>query len=122
MDNDFDTSGRIIINFPDFYFTLFIGLQNRVNQRSSGLPEWYFIDYQRFLFKFGNLGTYPYGSAPQTVIVSGNINQSSCRKIRIQFKTLSLKMGNRSINELIKIMRENFRSQSHSNSLHSLCQ
>ncbi len=49
MNNNFNMACRIIIDFPDLDLSLFIGLQDGIDQRSGGLAERKFGNDKGFL-------------------------------------------------------------------------
>ena len=110
----------IIVHFLDLDLPFIVCLQDRFDHGGSRSSVWNFTDNQCFVIQFRDFRTDFHRTATLTVIIFGDIDITSCLKIRIQSKVFVFQISDWSIQQFIEVMRQYFGRKSHSDPFHTL--
>ena len=108
-----------LFGFFDFYFSFFAGFDDGVLDGSGGRTERNFPNHQRFFVQLLNLSPDAHFSAPQSIVIVGNINVSSRWKIRKEGKRLTFENGDGGFEQFHKIVRHDLGRKPDGNPFHT---
>ena len=96
------------------------GLRDTLAQGVHRLGIRQFTNHQRLVVELLDLGTHLQQTAPLTVVVLAHINATASGEVGIQGKWLPFQVGNGRLTDLIIVMRQDLRAQSHGNAFSTL--
>ena len=98
------------------------GLRDTLTQGVHRLGIRQFTNHQRLVVELLDLGTHLQQTASLTVVVLAHINATASGEVGIQCKWLPFQVGNGRLTDLIIVMRQDLRAQTHGNALGTLSQ
>ena len=122
MHHDLHLVGRQVIHLFDLDLALLVGLDDRLFDRLRCCRERNFGDHERTLIHLRYSRTHLHCATAQTIVISARIHQTSRREVGQQLKILPLQMRYAGRDELVEVMRQDLRCQTHGNTLGSLRQ
>ena len=87
---------------------------------ACGLAEGYFGNGERAVVDFLDFGSYLHRAASLSVVVLGDIEESARHEVGIERKRLFSQIGDCRVDYLVEVVGQDFRRQTHSDSLDSL--
>ncbi len=122
VDHDLHLVGRKVVDAFDLDLALFVGLDDRLLDRlrsgrvgNLGYREGAFVD-------LGDARAHLNHAAAQTVIVTARVHQSSRREIGQQHEILASQMGYAGVYQLVEVVGQDLRRQTHRDAVGSLRQ
>ena len=118
---DFHLGGRVVVHLSDFYFSLFVGLEDAVYDGRGGLSERNLADGERLVVELLYLCPDLDRAAPHSVVVTCHVDASAREEVRIEPELLAAEVADGRVAKLAEIVREYLGRKSHGDAFGSLC-
>ena len=122
MHLNFHLRSRVVVHFLGLNLTFIYRSQYRVDEGGGGFAKRNFLDNQRLVVQFLNLGPHFQRSAPLSVVVFLHVNAATCGKVGIQLELFTSEIMYRRLANLIQVVWQNLRTQSYGNAFRTLRQ
>ena len=120
VDDDLDLIRSVVVDFLDLDFTLVVGFDDRFLDRLGRRAVGYLGDRERPLVDLVDPRADLDRPAAQSVVVPRHVAQPARREIGIELERLAAQIGDRRVDQLVEIVRQDFRRQSDGDSLDAL--
>ena len=128
MNQDFHARRRHVLHLAHLDLAFLGGLQDAVDElagllrRTRGLAEGYLRDGEGLGVALLDFRTHPHHAASLAVVVFRHIDAAPRGEVRIELEGLVVEISDSRIAQLVQVMRQDLRAESHGNTLGSLCQ
>ena len=119
-DADLDMLGGAVLDFGDAHFALVDRFEHRIDEARGCRAEGDLADDEFFGFPLFDAGAHLDAASAESVIVVGDICDAALREIGKEFEGLLLQHRNAGVDELVKIVRQDFAGETDGDALGSV--
>ncbi len=122
LHDDLHVLGRVVVHAADLDLALLVGLDDRLLDRLGGRRIGNFGNGQRPFVDLRYLGAHLHHPAPQAVVVARHVDHAARRKVGIELERLAAQMRDGCMDQLVEVVRQDLRRQSHGDAVGTLRQ
>ena len=122
MDQDLHLARRVVVHLADLDFPLLVGLDDGVDQGARRVAIGDFGDGQRAVVHLRDPRPDLHHAAAVAVVVLRHVHQAARLKVGVEREFLAAQTGHGGVDQLVEIVRQDLRRQSHGDALRPLRQ
>ncbi len=120
MNDNLNVLRRIVVNAFDLDFSLVVCRDNRFDEGTGCRSVGYFADDERLGILDFDFGADFYTSAARPVVIVGNVDGPSGKKVRVERELFPLEVGDARFAEFVEVVRKDIRGKPDGNAIDAL--
>ncbi len=122
MHQNFDIGGGVVLHLFYVDFALVVGSDDGLDERASGHAVGNVANDERAVVQLFDVRPNFYHATAFAIVVAACVDESACRKIGQQLERFVAQNGDRCVEQLVEVVRHNFRVQAQSDAFATLRQ